>query len=91
MMVPIMSGRGRKRLRLHIGVAALTDGSLVLVEGTEGNFVAENAGQREFVVGKLTSDGVVDWSWQVTYRCRKIYLGPDMLRYSLKCSSIVLR
>lgn len=47
------------------GVAALSDGSVVLVGGTEGDYAGENAGGKDFVVVKLTSAGVVDWSWQV--------------------------
>lgn len=48
------------------GVAALSDGSVVLVGSTEGDYASENAGGLDFVVVKLTATGVVDWQWQVT-------------------------
>lgn len=47
------------------GVTALSDGSVVLVGSTEGDYTSENEGGFDFVVIKLSAEGVIDWTWQV--------------------------
>ncbi|CBJ28797.1 hemolysin-type calcium-binding region [Ectocarpus siliculosus] len=46
------------------GVAALSDGSVVLAGTTDGNYAGTNAGAQDFAVVKLTEEGVLDWTWQ---------------------------
>lgn len=47
------------------GVAALSDGSVVLAGTTDGDYAETNAGAQDFAVVKLTEEGVLDWTWQV--------------------------
>lgn len=47
-------------------MATLSDGSVVLVGYTEGDYASSNEGGYDFVVVKLTAAGVIDWIWQVT-------------------------
>ncbi|CAM9980650.1 unnamed protein product [Ectocarpus sp. 12 AP-2014] len=46
------------------GVAALSDGSVVLAGVTDGDYAETNAGAQDFAVVKLTEEGVLDWTWQ---------------------------
>ncbi|CAN0059164.1 unnamed protein product [Ectocarpus sp. 4 AP-2014] len=46
------------------GVAALSDGSVVLAGTTDGDYAETNAGAQDFAVVKLTEEGVLDWTWQ---------------------------
>ncbi|CAN0358747.1 unnamed protein product, partial [Ectocarpus fasciculatus] len=46
------------------GVAALSDGSVVLAGTTDGDYAGTNAGAQDFAVVKLTDEGVLDWTWQ---------------------------
>ncbi|CAN0306359.1 unnamed protein product [Ectocarpus fasciculatus] len=46
------------------GVAALSDGSVVLVGSTDGDYAGTNAGAQDFAVVKLTEEGVLEWTWQ---------------------------
>ena len=45
------------------GVA--NDESVILAEGTRGEYAADNAGAFDFVVIKLDDDGEALWTWQV--------------------------
>ncbi|CAM9876744.1 unnamed protein product, partial [Ectocarpus fasciculatus] len=46
------------------GVAALSDGSVVLAGTTDGDYAGTNAGAHDFAVVKLTEEGVLEWTWQ---------------------------
>lgn len=59
-------------------MAALSDGSVVLVGETDGDYAEDIAGLDDFVVVKLDADGVVDWTWQVniTTEFKRLGFGP---------------
>lgn len=50
------------------GAATLSDGSVVLVGTTDGDFagVGSNQGGDDFAIIKLTAAGETEWTWQVT-------------------------
>ena len=46
------------------GVGLGPDGGVLLAGSTEGDFAAENAGERDMIVVSLNADGTEKWRWQ---------------------------
>lgn len=47
------------------GAAAAADGSTFLFGTTEGSWATESAGDEDFAVAKISSNGTLLWRWQV--------------------------
>ena len=46
------------------GVGLGPDGGLLLAGSTEGDFAADNAGERDMIVVSIDADGIEQWRWQ---------------------------